>query len=414
MADSSSTAEIIIPDLSDPRTYVDRVPHEAFAALRERPGFYWQPAEYGVANGGFWAVTRWADIIEIERDPQTFSSTKGVGYPATNTPPSPYQHNSVLMNDPPRHSYLRRAAAKGFGPRVIANFDDWIREIVREAIGNVAARDEFDYVEQFARTIPAYVVARVLGVDRGDRERIVNWTIAAFAATQDTRGLAKGASAIDNSQVVQAEINEYSAAIQKHKLENPADDMFTAVGALVQSGELTQDEFLNWMSTMLLAGFETTHTTIGQSMRMYLEDPVIRERTDRAVDEGLAERVAVEYLRLISPPMHMARTATRDTEICGQQVRDNDLLLLYFIAANRDPAIFSEPDEFNPWRPEKQTLAFGSGPHRCIGQHLAKLEVKILWEELRAAGVSLRLNGEPKRGWSVFINQLTELPVARA
>jgi cytochrome P450 len=124
-------------------------------------------------------------------------------------------------------------------------------------------------------------------------------------------------------------------------------------------------------------------------------------------------RAVDEYFRLISPPMEMARTAVRDVDFLGQQIRERDVLVLYYVAANRDPAVFSEPNRFNPWRPETQTLAFGSGIHRCLGAHLAKLEVQILWEELRAAGLRLRLNGAPRRGWSNFINQLTELPVAR-
>jgi len=109
----------------------------------------------------------------------------------------------------------------------------------------------------------------------------------------------------------------------------------------------------------------------------------------------------------------MARTAIRDLEFAGTKIREGDVMVLYFLAANRDPAVFSEPDRFNPWRPEKDTLAFGSGVHRCIGSYLAKLEVQVLFEELRAAGLNLRLDGEPKRGWSNFINQLTSLPVAR-
>jgi cytochrome P450 len=167
------------------------------------------------------------------------------------------------------------------------------------------------------------------------------------------------------------------------------------------------------MTLMMGAGYETTHTAIGQSMRMYLEDPAVRESTDRALEEGIVGRAVDEYVRLISPPMEMARTAVRDTELHGQQIRENDVVVLYYVAANRDPAVFAEPDRFNPWRTEKETLAFGGGVHRCIGSHLAKLEIQILWEELRAAELQLRLNGTPRRGWSNFINQLDALPVAR-
>jgi cytochrome P450 len=146
---------------------------------------------------------------------------------------------------------------------------------------------------------------------------------------------------------------------------------------------------------------------------MYLESPEIAALTDRALEEGVMDRAVDEYLRMITPAMEMARTATRDVEFAGEQIRKDDLLVLYFIAANRDPAFFKDPERFDPWRREKTSLVFGSGVHRCIGSFLAKLEVRVLFEALHRRGIKLRLNGEPKRGWSIFINQLQSLPVAR-
>jgi cytochrome P450 len=406
--------ELAIPDLSDPRTFVGDVPIEAFRAIREKPGLYWQPTPISTMHGGYWAVTRFADILAIEKDLESFSSTRGAAYPMMSTGPMQGPSaDSLMLTDPPRHTRLRKVAAKGFGPRVVANFEPWIREIVREAIADVDGRDTFDWVTEFAQTIPAYVIGRVLGIPREDRERQVAWTIAIFAATQQTEGLLPGEGTTQKTEGPQREMREYAATIQELKRANPADDMFTVLGTCVDDGEITQDEFLQWMVLMMSAGFETTHTAIGHAMRMYLEDPEVRAATDRAVDEGHAGRAVDEYIRLISPPMQMARTAIRDLEFAGTKIREGDVMVLYFLAANRDPAVFSEPDRFNPWRPERDTLAFGSGVHRCIGSYLAKLEVQVLFEELRAAGLNLRLDGEPKRGWSNFINQLTSLPVAR-
>jgi cytochrome P450 len=411
---TTAGATLVIPDLSDPQTFVDDVPHAAFAAIRELPGLYWQPTNVSTTNGGYWAVTRFADIVAVERDPATFTSTRGAAYPLmTETAEQNPAKNSIMLNDPPRHTRLRRAAAKGFAPRVVANFEPWIREIVREAIAGVADRDEFDYVEAFARTIPAYVIARVLGTPREDRERMVGWVTALFAATQQTGSPTDTGGSLAALGAALEEMRAYAGEIQEYKRRHPADDMFTMLNGCLDRGEIDQDEFLEWMALMMGAGFETTHTAIGQAMRMYLEDPGVRESTDRALDQGIIGRAVDEYVRLISPPMEMARAAVRDTELHGQQIRENDVVVLYYVAANRDPAVFAEPDRFNPWRTETETLAFGSGVHRCIGSHLAKLEIQILWEELRAAELQLRLNGTPRRGWSNFINQLTELPVAR-
>jgi cholest-4-en-3-one 26-monooxygenase len=397
-----------LPDLADPQTFAAAVPYDAFARMRELPGLYWNPTDIGTRNGGFWAVTRWDDIVAVEKDPGTFTSSKGSAYPSTWVP-NIEQAKTLIATDPPDHTRLRRAAAKGFGPRVVANFEPWIRDIVVPVVERIASLEEFDYVAEVARTVPARVVARVLGIPREDEEQMVEWALATFVALQP------GAdnSAFQNMLKVHKEMSAYAAKIQETKKQQPADDMFTALSECVDRGEITQREFLDWMFLMMAAGFETTHTAIGQSMRLYAEDAVVRDRVNRAVEEGLVDRVVDEFLRLISPPMEMARIATADVEIGGQAIRKDDVMVLYFAAANRDPSKFQNPDEFNPWRSEKDTLAFGSGVHRCIGAYLAKLELNVLWEEIVKRGLTFEPAAEPKRGWSVFINQLTELNLKR-
>lgn len=403
-----------VPDLSIPDTFAERVPHEAFAELQRRSGLHWVSTPVANVHGGYWAVTRFADIVEIENDTATFTSTKGPNYPSTNFPPDHPAKDMLVLTDPPRHSYLRRAAAKGFAPRIVANFEPWVREIITEVLDGVSNLSEFDVVEEFGRTIPAYVLGRVLGSPPSDRAEIVKLATDYFDAGQQFDDLAEGEGTADRVIPAIEALMDYAARMQKIKLADPGDDMFTELSRCVERGEISQIEYLHWMHVMVAAGFETTHTAISQSMRLYLEDPEVRRLTDKAVDEGLAGRAVDEYLRLISPPMQMARTATVDTTIAGQDIRKDDVVVLYFIAANRDPAVFSDPNRFDPWRPETDTLAFGSGVHRCIGSYLAKLELQVFWEEYRARGIQLELAGQPQRGWSNFINLLRELPVRRA
>ncbi|MEE1799495.1 cytochrome P450 [Streptomyces sp. JV176] len=417
---TSAVEEAAIPDLSDPASFVEGVPHDAFQALRARPGLYWQPTDVGTVNGGYWAVTRFEDIVALEKDPSTFSSTYGGSYPLMSAERvGPPLSDNLMTNDPPRHSSLRRVAATGFGPRIVANFEPWIRDIVREVIDSVQGLDQFNYVEKFARTIPAYVIARALGCPAEDRQKIVDWTMGIFAAAQQDDS-AQGHHGADGHDARTASVVEamqgmyrYAAEIQEVKRKEPADDMFTALGSAVDRGELSQPEFIQWMMLMMAAGFETTHTAIGQSMRMYLEDPAVRDTTDRAVAEGRTAKLAEEFIRVITPAMQMARKAVVDTELAGTKVSAGDVMVMYFVSANRDEKAFKNPDTFDPWRSETATLAFGSGIHRCIGSYLAKLEVQILWEELSARGEKYRLAGTPERGWSNFINQLQSLPVAR-
>lgn len=405
--------DLVIPDFSDPATFVERVPREAFAEIQGRSGLHWVPTTVANKNGGFWAVTRAADIIAIEHDPATFSSTGGPSFPYTNLPSDHPSVDMIMCTDPPRHNYLRRAAAKGFAPRIVAQFEPWVRDVVTQAIDAVEGRDEFDYVEEFARTIPAYVIATVLGAPHDDREYLVRLLTDFFDAAQHFEDLDEGEGTSDRVIPLMGQLTDYAAKMQQVKLAHPGDDMFTELSRCVERGEINQAEYLQWMFVMIAAGFETTHTTIGQSMRLYLEDQEVAALTDRALDEGMTARVVEEYLRVISPVYQMARTATRDVEFAGQQIRKDDVVVLYYTAANRDPAVYSDPDRFDPWRTETELLAFGTGVHHCIGAHLAKLELQILWEELRSRGVRLELAGEPKRGWSNYINLLTELPVRR-
>ncbi|MDQ0691333.1 cytochrome P450 [Arthrobacter sp. W4I7] len=408
MTTSEVQATQAFPNLADPATFADAVPYEAFARMQELPGLHWNPTEAATRNGGFWAVTRWDDIVAVEKDTETFTSTKGGAYPMMFIP-NLDEGRTLMATDPPVHTRLRRAAAKGFGPRVVANFEPWVRDIIAPVMDHIATLHEFDYVKEVAQTIPARVVARVLGMPEEDEEQMVEWALAVFAALQPNADN----SAFSNMMKAHKEIAAYAVKVQQVKRDNPADDMFTELGLCVERGEISQDEFVHWMFLMMSAGFETTHTAIGQSMRLYAESADIGEKVNRAVAEGLTGRVVDEFLRLISPPMEMARVATTDTEIAGQQISKDDVMVLYFAAANRDPRKFQDPNEFDPWRAEKETLAFGSGVHRCIGAYLAHLEVRVLWEEIIKRGLMFETAADPKRGWSVFINQLTELPLKR-
>lgn len=397
-----------LPDLTDPQTFVPGVPHEGFARIRELPGLHWQPTEVGTANGGFWAVTRFADILEVESNPALFSSQPGSAWPMSNLPIDPVlnpAYNNLMFMDPPRHSSVRRVAAAAFGPRVVKNFDPWVREIVVEILDHIETLTEFDYVLEVARTIPSYVIARVQGVPREDRQWIVDQTLAAF----------EGQNAGDLgvvTKVLQDTFTYYREKLVPGKLKNPEDDMTSVLIHAAEREEITEAEAYDFLNLLQAAGFETTHTLIGQSMRLILEDPDVAEKTYRGIRELGADKVTEELLRVITPAMFMSRTATADTELAGQAIRKGDLLNLYFIAANRDPAVFDRPDEFDPWRTETASLTFGSGAHRCIGNALAKLELRILFEEMARRDFRLTLNGTPERGWSTFINQIRSLPVA--
>src|SRR6202051_422772 len=176
MTDSS----IEIPDFADPATYIDGAPHEALDELRARPGLYWQEASEGTYNGGFWVVTRYKDIVEIEQQPTIFSSVPGAFFPLANMGGDGPMSKHILFMDPPEHSRVRRVAMKSFGPRVVARFDDWIRDIVNETLDEALPRGSFYWISDVARLIPSRVIAAVMGVPRELRGQVVEWSDAIF------------------------------------------------------------------------------------------------------------------------------------------------------------------------------------------------------------------------------------------
>jgi cytochrome P450 len=402
-------SSIEIPDFTDPATYASVIPHEAFDELRSRPGLYWQNSAEGTYNGGFWVVTRFNEIVDIEQQPSVFSSVPGAFYPLANMSGDGPMSKHILFMDPPEHSRVRRVAMKSFGPRVVAHFDGWIRDIVNETLDEAVQRGSFDWIADVARLIPSRVIAAVMGVPRELRGQVVEWSDAIFEGQVNQDDGAAMARAFE-------EVNVYMANLGLEKLRDPQDDMVTVLAQSLDRGEIDEAEYAMYTTALLIAGYETTHTLIGQSMRLILEDHDIRRECDRAFDADEFNAVVDEFLRLVTPAMNVTRTATEDVDFHGQAIRRNDTMQLMLIAANRDPDVFVDPHRFDASRPRRSSLsgdglAFGSGLHRCVGNVLAKMDSRILFEEMHRRNVRLESDGEPRRGWSTLINQLLSLPV---
>ncbi|MGV9869860.1 cytochrome P450 [Rhodococcus koreensis] len=407
---NNAPTPVEIPNLLHASAFVEGVPHDVFDHIRSQPGLFWHPLAKNTEHGGVWILTRTKDIAEVDSDAERFSSAQGISQPMMMLPPDNPIADMLITMDPPKHSRVRRVVARAFGPRVVANFDPWIREIVTETLdGLVASEGVIDYIPTVAAPIPCRVVARILGVPKADEPFIVKVTNTIFIAAQD----------IDNQEEaskVQAEalsglFDYVENVLMPLKREHPADDMSTVLTQGYDAGEISRGEALFLHQMIMNAGFETTHTTIGQIMRMMVEDAEIEETTLRAVEEIGTGPVVDEYLRYLSPAMGFMRTATIETEVAGQRIRKGDQLAMFFTAANRDPNTFTDPHTFNPWRNEPGMLTFGTGPHRCIGAPVARLELQILFEEMVRRNIRLRLAGTPKRGYSNFVNTLAELPV---
>ncbi|WP_029430722.1 cytochrome P450 [Blastococcus sp. URHD0036] len=392
-------------DLSDPKSFHHAVPHEEFERLRNEEPLSWTPTASGTATGGFWSLTRAADVAAASRDTQTFTSTLGICYPS-NYEESAMMVDNVMFNDPPEHAQVRKLAGAAFTPRMVARFADWITERVDIILDGLEGRGECDLVPLIAVELPIQVICSVMGVPDEDRTRVVQWADEIFGREREDIGPERATAAT-------MAVMQYAMELRAKNRDVQSDNMLGELASFERDGvKITDSQFMQMFMALLIAGFETTHTLISQSFRLMLEQPEIAEQARVAITEGRSRALVDEFLRQVTPAMHMARHATRDVEMHGKTIKKGDMVLLWFVSANRDAEVFTDPHTFNIDRRPNPHQAFGGGgPHFCIGAHLARLEVQILLERLVARDIRITSNGEPTRGWSTFINQLFALPV---
>jgi cholest-4-en-3-one 26-monooxygenase len=390
-------------DLSDPKNFHDTVPHEEFERLRNEAPVHWTPTSIGTSSGGFWSLTRFADVAAASRDTETFTNTLGMRYPS-NYEEVQMLGDNIIFNDPPRHGELRQIIGTAFTARVVARFEDWITERVRIILDGLEGRGECDLVPLVAVELPSQVICSVMGVPDDKRAQVVEWTATAFALSHPEASTAATGALLNFGR----ELRDASEDIL-------ADD--TMLGELARAErdgmKITDSEFMQLFMALLTAGFQGTHTLIAQSLRLLLEDPEIAAQARIAHENNQIRELVEEFLRYITPVQHMVRHATKDVELHGQTIRKGDMVLLWYASANRDAEIFQNPHQFDAFRKPNRHQCFGAsgGPHFCIGASLARLEVQILLRELFSRNIKMTLNGAPKGGVSVFINQLASLPV---
>lgn len=393
-------------DLTDPKLFDDGVPHPIFDEVRERYPVYGQPNPLG---GTVWSLTRHADIRRVSADVATFSSTGGLVYP--NHPMrTEVVKDHMMFKDPPDHTRLRAFAAKAFSPAVVARFESWVRELCVKLVDKVCALDgEFDALHHIAASLPSQVIASILGVPEEDRAELVHKVLMAVAEYDPAVGREGSVEAIQW-------VIDYTFRLRDLKHREPGVDMATQLAMPDPSGSapLNDSEYSSMMTALINAGFETTNTLIGQGLLLMAQNEDVSAAL-RTTDRKILSRSLDELLRYITPAMYFGRTVTRDTELHGQHLKNGDFVIMWFVAGNRDPAVFEDPHRFNANRPRNPHIAFGAGgPHFCIGSHLAKLEAELLFAELAERGIKLALAGKPRRLPGNFINGLRGLQMRRA
>ena len=416
---SSPTLDLDTVDLSD-RSFWGAPPEQRHAVYdqlrRERPfAFFAEPVIPYIEPGpGYHAVTRYADVEAISCQPALFSSGSGAVSIADMPPDLNEFYGSLISMDDPRHGKIRRIVAKAFTPRVLERLVGNVQAVADDVVARARRTAEdgdgtIDVVADLAAPIPLRVICDMMGIPDDDRAMVLQ---------QSNVILSGGDPELvqDAEQMVTAfleageELAGLMARLAAERHAHPADDLTTALVSTEVDGErLTRQEIASFFILLLVAGNETTRNAISQGVLALSEHPAERDRW--AADPGLTRTAVEEVVRWTSPITWMRRTATQDVELSGQSFPAGSKFLLFYGAANRDPAVFADPHRFDLSRDPNPHVGFGSrGPHFCLGAHLARREIGVAFRAFADQLPDLEVVGPPARLESSFVNGLKRLP----
>jgi cholest-4-en-3-one 26-monooxygenase len=383
-------------NILDPYLYAGD-PYPVYRWLRDEAPAYWDPVNR------IWAISRYADVLAIERDTMRYSSAAG-------SRPLIEMSASMINRDDPRHLQQRKLVSGRFSPRAVLRHSERVRAIAAELVAAVAAKGTAEVVGDLAAPLPAMVIAELLGFDRAMWPKCMEWSERTMSAAgfrnDDPRQPAGSPAAIGEFAAAFAELVEA-------RRDDPRDDLVSAwVHGAIGGEPLDYPEIIQEGLLLLDGGAETTRSVIGQTVWNLARFPGQREilLSDPSV---IAATAVEEFIRYATPILNMRRTVTVDHELHGQQLRAGDQVLLMYGAANSDDREFDEPDRFDVTRRPNHHVAFGFGTHFCLGANLARLELRVLFEELLRVLPDIRLapGHEPEFAPGYFTRTLRELRV---
>ena len=369
-------------------------PHPHLQWMRENAPVYWDEA------GNVWGIALYEDVFALSKDNQTWRNSGGI------RPDQPRMPQMIDMDDPD-HKKRRALVSKGFTPRQVADRERRVREISVDLIQRAKARGEFDFVKDIAAWLPLITIGDMLGVDPADYSDLLEWSENMMLGTGTTsmEVILKAAAAFEAYQ-------RYQRLVLEDRRKNPKDDLVSIlVHAEVDGERLSDDELLGETLLILIGGDETTRHVLTGGMYQLLRNP--EQRAALAADPAKIPTAVEEMLRWVSPIQNMARTASRDALLRGQKIRAGQKLILLYPSANRDAAVFADPFRFDVARRPNDHIAFGLGGHFCLGANLARLELRVFFEEAlrRLPGLELASDAPPPLRASNFVSGIESLPV---
>jgi cytochrome P450 len=393
--------------VADVENWADGPPHEIFKRLRGECPVHWSEINDWQREEGIWSITRADDVREVSLDWETYSSERGGVTGLTHAIPLELTRAMFIGMDPPKHDRLKMLFQRGFTPKRIAEHEGPIRAIAERVLDEVAERDGCDLVTDVAQPVVSRVIGSFMGIPEEDDAVWANLMNSALGLG-DPDLSPGGLPAILTQDL--PEIFERCRAMIAERRENPTDDLTSVlVHAEIDGERLDEHEIVMGFFLLVAAGNDSTKATYTSGMRALIENPDQKQLLIE--DPSLIPGAVEECLRMFPAFAHFRRTATRDTKISGQPIEEGDKVVMWYVSSNRDEDYFEDPDRFDVRRnPEHQAFGAG-GRHFCLGTALARLELRILFEETLKRFPNVELAGKPDPALSPFLNQLKTLPV---
>ena len=401
-------------DITSHDTYTNGVPHATFSRLRAEDPVHWTEEKGG---SGFWSILRYDDALAVSRDVDTFTSAEGIRLEEMDEEESEARRTMMEM-DPPDHTRYRRLVSKGFTRRSVESYEEAIRQLAIDVVEAALEHDEFDFVKLIAEQLPMRMLGRLLGTSDEDGHKLVEWGDALLGNT-DPDFTDYPVDLVDTEEFrmvpfrspASLQIFQFAQEQADQRRGCPTSDVISQLLAPTTDGTtITDHEFNNFFTLLVAAGNDTTRYTMTHGLWTMMNHPQLWYAWK--ADPTLTASATEEILRASSVTMHFRRTATAEVELRGKQIKAGDKVAIWFNSANHDEERFENPFRFDLARPNNLHMAFGrNGPHLCLGAWLARMEVRLVFEELMKRVDRFEPNGDVQYLRSNFIAGMKSLPV---
>lgn len=403
-----AAADLAIEDIMmvKPRLFSEHRWVEYFARLRAEDPVHFNETDLA---GRFWSLTRYADIKKVDTDWRNFSSAHGItlGFPVgAELPEGMLNITTFIAMDPPVHDAQRKTVAGSVAPKSLGKMESLIRERACKVLDDLPEGETFDWVENVSIELTTMMLATLFDFPFEDRRKLTRWSDITFAIPQP-------GGVIETNEQRREELLEclqYFQRLKDERTKNPGHDLVSMMAHGADTKDLSPMEYLGNLLLLIVGGNDTTRNTMSGSV--YALNKFPDQFAKLAANPALIPQMVAEVIRWQTPLSYMRRTANHDTEVGGKQIKKGDQILMWYISGNRDEAVFADADRLDIERPNaRQHLSFGFGVHRCMGNRLAELQLRILWEELLQRFEKIEVQAEPNRTFSSFVNGYTRLPV---